>query len=126
VEFVIVAPLLILLCLTSVDFGRFAHAYIALGNAGRVGAEYGATHSYTTSTAAAWKQQIETAMRQDFSAVADIDPNQLVIQIDVANDSYGLTRATVTAQYPFRTVASWPGIPQPLNMQRTVVFRRFR
>jgi Flp pilus assembly protein TadG len=126
VEFVVVLPLLIVLCLTSVDFGRFAHAYIALGNAGRVGAEYGATRSYSPSTVTAWKQRVEDAMRQDFAAVADIDPNQLVIQIDVTNDAYDLHRTKITATYPFTTVVSWPSIPRPLNMQRTVVFRRFR
>jgi len=125
-EFVVVAPLLIVLCLMSVDFGRFAYAYIAVGNAGRVGAEYGATRSYSASTATTWRQNIETAMRQDFTAVADIDPAQLSIQIDVANDAYGLHRAAITARYPFRTVVAWPGIPQPLDLQRTVVFRRFR
>jgi Flp pilus assembly protein TadG len=126
VEFVVLLPLLIVLCLTSVDFGRFAHAYIALGNASRVGAEYAATRSYSPSTVTAWKQRVEDAMRQDFAAVADIDPSQLVIQIDVANDAYDLHRTKITATYPFATVVSWPSIPRPLDMQRTVVFRRFR
>src|SRR5262245_45298295 len=69
VEFVVALPLLIVLCLTSVDFGRFAHAYIALGNAGRAGAEYGATQSYSSSTATAWRLRVEDAVRQDFAAV---------------------------------------------------------
>jgi Flp pilus assembly protein TadG len=125
-EFVIVLPLLIVLCLTSVDFGRFAHAYIALGNAGRTGAEYGATHVYSPATANAWKLRVEDAARQDFTAIADIDPQQLAIEIDVADDAYGLHRTTLTTTYPFQSVVAWPAIPRPLDMQRTIVFRRFR
>jgi Flp pilus assembly protein TadG len=125
-EFIVVLPLLIVLCLTSVDFGRFAHAYIALGNAGRTAAEYGATHAYSPSTANAWKLRVEDAARQDFAAIADIDPAELDIQIDVADDAYGLYRATLTTTYPFQTIVAWPAIPRPLDMQRTIVFRRFR
>ncbi len=36
-------PLLVTLCLTSVDFGRYIYAAIALDNAVRISAEYGAT-----------------------------------------------------------------------------------
>jgi Flp pilus assembly protein TadG len=125
-EFVVALPLIIMLCLTSVDFGRFAHAYIALGNAGRTGAEYGATQAYSPSTASAWRSRVEDAVRQDFTAIADIDPSQLEIDIDVENDAYGLHRATLTATYPFQTVVAWPTIPRPLDMQRTIAFRRFR
>jgi Flp pilus assembly protein TadG len=125
-EFVVVLPLLIVLCLTSVDFGRFAHAYIALGNAGRTGAEYGATHSYSPSTASAWKSRVEDAVRQDFSAIADIDPAQLQVDIEISTDAYGLHRTTLTTTYPFQTVVAWPVIPRPLDMQRTIAFRRFR
>jgi len=125
-EFVIVLPLLIVLCLTSVDFGRFAYAYLALGNASRVGAEVGATRGYSNAAAADWQQQVETAMREDFSAVGGLDPEELVIAIDVTNDAYNLHRVTITATYPFSTVTAWPAIPRPLDMQRTVSFRRFR
>ena len=125
-EFVVALPLLIVLCLTSVDFGRFAHAYIALGNAGRTGAEYGATQPYSPSTASAWRARVEDAVRQDFTAIADITPADLQIEIDVENDAYGLHRATLTATYPFQTVVAWPAIPRPVNIERTIAFRRFR
>lgn len=125
-EFVILLPLLIALCLTSVDFGRFAYAYLALGNAGRVGAEFGATRRYEAATANAWEQQVQAAIREDFAEVGGLDPDQLDIQIEVADDAYGLSRVSITAACPFATVVSWPGIPRPLTMERTIVFRRFR
>jgi hypothetical protein len=119
-------PLLILLSLTSVDFGRFACAYIALGNADRVGAEYAATRSYSVATAASWERQVSAAIREDFAAAGMLDPDDLVVETDVASDDYGLHRVEITARYPFATVVSWPGIPRPLNLERTIVFRRFR
>jgi Flp pilus assembly protein TadG len=125
-EFAIVLPLLIVLCLTSVDFGRFAYAYIALGNAGRVGAECGATRNYSAASAATWQQLVEDAIREDFTAVAGLDPSHLLTQVDVAEDAYELNRITITVTYPFVTVVAWPTIPQPLEMRRTVMFRRFR
>jgi len=125
-EFAIALPLLIVLCLTSVDFGRFAYAYIALGNAGRVGAERGATRPYSTATAEVWQQQVSDATREDFAASSDLDVGQLSIQADAVQDAYGLHRGEITVSYPFTTVVSWPGIPRPLPMERTIVFRRFR
>jgi Flp pilus assembly protein TadG len=125
-EFVIVLPLLIVLCLASTDFGRFAYAYIALGNAGRAGAEYGATRSYSPASASVWQQQVEASIHDDFAPVAGLDPSQLETQISVASDSYGLNRYEITAAYPFVTVVSWPMIPRPLEMRRTIAYRRFR
>jgi hypothetical protein len=125
-ELAICLPLLILLCLTSVDFGRFAYAYLALGNAGRVGAEVGATRSYSAAGAADWQQAVEAAIREDFSTAGGLDPAQLVVAVDVARDSYGLDRITITTMYPFTTVANWPAVPRPLDIERTVTFRRFR
>jgi Flp pilus assembly protein TadG len=125
-ELAILLPLLILLALVGVDFGRFAYAHIALGNAARVGAEVGAARRYDASTAAAWQARIESAIAEEFTAVGGIDPANLAVQIDVADDSYELHRATVTANYSFSTVVAWPAIPRPLVLERVVSIRRFR
>jgi Flp pilus assembly protein TadG len=125
-EFVVLLPLLIVLCLTSVDFGRFAYAYLALGNAGRTAAEVGATQSYSVGSQLAWRQQVEAALREDFSTTGGLDPDKLVMDANVEPDASGLDYITVTATYPYATLVFWPGIPQPLDMTRSVTFRRFR
>jgi hypothetical protein len=117
---------LVLLCLTSVDFGRFAAAYIALGNATRVGAEYGATHPYSPQSPGEDLAEIEAAVRSELAGASYLDPQALEIEIVVEPDDYQLHRVEVTASYPFHTVVAWPSIPQPIDMRRTVVFRRFR
>lgn len=125
-ELAVVLPLLIVLALASVDFGRFAYAHIALGNAARVGAEVGAARPYDTSSSAAWQARVEQAIDEEFTAVGGIEPANLDVQIDVADDAYGLHRVTVTADYSFWTVVAWPAIPRPLVLQRSVSMRRFR
>ena len=52
VELAVVLPVLLLLALGCVDLGRAAALNIALSNAARVGAEYGATHRFTSYTLA--------------------------------------------------------------------------
>jgi hypothetical protein len=119
-------PLLIALCLTSIDFGRFAYAYIALENAARVGGEYGATHSYSANNASSWQQKVEASMAADFGTAGGLDSSRLSTAVDVHNDDYGLLRIAITVRYPFTTIVSWPGMPRPLDLQRSIAFRRFR
>jgi Flp pilus assembly protein TadG len=126
VELMMALPLLILLCVTSVDFARFAYALLALNNAARVGAEVGATRSYSESNAEAWRQQIENAALEEFSDVGGLDPSKLHVAIEVTSDDYDLHRVTVSTTYSFRTVFQWPTIPRPLDMNAMIVFRRFR
>jgi Flp pilus assembly protein TadG len=125
-EFAIVLPLLIVLCLTSVDFGRCCYALIALGNAARVGSEYSATHRYDAASSETWRSNLEYAMCEEFAAIGGLDPDDLTVDIQVEIEDYQLHRGSITARYPFSTVVSWPMIPRPLELERTVVMRRFR
>lgn len=43
-EFALVAPILLLIVLLAIDFGRLFFAYVAITNAARVGANYAAVH----------------------------------------------------------------------------------
>lgn len=125
-ELAILLPLLVVLALAAVDFGRFAYADIALGNAARVGAEVGAARRYDESTSAAWQARVSASIEEDFIAVGGLEPELLSVQIEVADDAYDLHRVTITATYPFSTVVAWPTIPRPLPLERTVAIRRFR
>lgn len=46
VEFAIVLPLVLLIVLSAVDFGRAFYSWVALNNATRIGADYAAAHPY--------------------------------------------------------------------------------
>ena len=125
-EFAVLLPLIITLCLVAVDLGRFAYASIAIGNAARVGAEWGATHRYDVATDSAWRSNLEDAIEAEFPAVADLDPAQLDTAITITSDSYSLQRIDVTAQYSWNTLITWPMIPRPLLLQHKTVMRRYR
>src|SRR5438034_6510408 len=54
VELAILLPVLVLIVLGCIDFGRFAYNYIAVTNAARAGAAYGMMNNYTSSTLSNW------------------------------------------------------------------------
>lgn len=125
-EFAVLLPLLIVLGLVAIDLGRYAFVNIALSNATRVGAEWGATHRYDAATDAQWRSQLETAIRGEFVAAADIDPTQLDTEVTLAADSYSLPRVQVAAEYPWNTIITWPLIPRPLILRQATIMRRYR
>jgi Flp pilus assembly protein TadG len=125
-EMAVLLPLLIVLCLAAVDLGRYAFVSIALGNGSRVGAEWGATHRYDVANDAAWRANLDEAVRAEFTAEADIDPELLATEITVTADSYSLPRIEVRAEYPWNTIVTWPMIPRPLLLEHTTVIRRYR
>jgi Flp pilus assembly protein TadG len=125
-EFAFILPLLIALCLAAVDFGRYAFVMIGVGNAARVGAEWGATHRFDSATMAEWENRLKSAIADEFQPVADVDPNLLSTTVDVHDDSYGLKRIEVQAEYPFNTLITWPMIPRPLMLKQKAVMRRYR
>jgi len=63
VEFALVLPVLLLVLLFAIDFGRLFGAVVSLNNAARIGASYAAAHPY------AWDaigSQIDIAQRADY------------------------------------------------------------
>jgi Flp pilus assembly protein TadG len=65
----IVLPLVLLLACACVDFGRVIQAYLAVSNAARSGAEYGAMHGFTPYTRSAWETQIRRAIEDELQSL---------------------------------------------------------
>jgi Flp pilus assembly protein TadG len=118
VEFAFVAPILVLIVFGCVDFGRFAHTAVALANAARAGASYGAFHYYDQNNPAPWTTGCQNAAIQEMSDF-NIGPNNVTAEADRYAALY--YRAKVTVQYQFNTVVSWPQFPNQITMQQTVV-----
>ena len=57
VELAVVLPVLMLLVLGCVDFGRFSHVHTTVTNAARAGGEFAGTHPTTPATYALWEQR---------------------------------------------------------------------
>jgi Flp pilus assembly protein TadG len=104
----VLLPVLVTIVLGCVDFGRFAFNYIAVTNAARAGAAYGAMNNYTTSTYSAWTAGITTAAQNEISQqVGSSNVGNLTVNIAPSTDANGLKRVKVTTSYPFTTIVSW-------------------
>jgi Flp pilus assembly protein TadG len=129
-ELAVVLPVLVLIALGCVDFGRFAYRYIAIQNAARTGAEYGTMNPYTTTTKAAWKTRVTAVTQAELADSAGTVPPGVAVDVpdaDLVPESSGLRRVRVGVTYTgFTTLVSWPGIPSNPTMRSTVVMRAIR
>jgi Flp pilus assembly protein TadG len=125
-ELALVLPLLMTIVLGCVDFGRIAYAYIAVANASRVGAEYGATHKFTPYTQSSWASRLRQGVADEMAHVTAFDPAKLQTTISTTTDAYGLVRVTIDVEYPFAVIVPWPGMPQTVSLWRRTSMREIR
>src|SRR6266852_5013673 len=121
VEFALILPVLMLLLLGCIDFGRFPHSYIAVTNAARAGAGFGSVNPYTTATDKEWNAAIKSAVVDEMTKLNGFDSTQLVVPSTKPQNG----NVTVTVKYPFQTVVDWsliwPGLPNSVTMQQVAV-----
>jgi len=131
VELALILPLLVLIVLGAVDFGRFANTYIAVTNACRAGASYGVMNNYTTSTYSTWTANITQAAKDEMTQqVGSGNIGNLTVTVATSTETGGIKRVQVTAAYPFTTVVNWRwtglGLPSSLTVQRRIEMRLIR
>jgi Flp pilus assembly protein TadG len=115
VEFALVVPLLITIALGCVDFGRFAHAYIAATNAARAGAAFGSCHTFTSTSRTIWEEGIQSAVNTEMAPT--LEPEE--VQITVLDEG-GHRRVEVDVRVRFVTVIAWPTLPDQVLLRRAV------
>lgn len=126
VEFALAIPVLMLLAIGCCDMGRALADYVAVSNAARVGAEYGATHAYTTYTYGSWRNIVTQRAQQEMQGSSGIDPTQLAVTVSTVPESGNLYLVTVTVTYPFNMITAWPGLPSQFNLSHSVTMQRYR
>lgn len=133
VELGLLLPLLMLILLGTIDFGRFAHSYIAVTNASRAGAGFAAMNPFTNASKPSWDAKIRQTVLDELRQVIDADPDVADTDVQVTalrtfetGQSTSLWYVDVTVTMPFETLVSWPGIPNTLNLARRVRFRGVR
>lgn len=127
VEFALILPVLVTIVLAAIDFGRFAHAHMAVTNSARVGAGFGAMHPFTTGTQALWTSMIRDAVRKEMQGLVNYNDTQLVMSTpQVTTDSDGQKRVRIEVKYPFNTIVNWPLLPHTFLMTRAVEMRFIR
>jgi len=133
VEFALLLPLLLLIVLGTVDFGRFAHAYIAVTNASRAGAGFAAMNPFTNASKPSWDAKLRAVVLAELRQVIDVDPavDDADVQVTAlrtfeSGQSASLWYVDVTVVMPYETLIAWPGIPSNVDLTRRVRFRGIR
>ncbi len=116
VEFAIIAPVLLILILGAIDYGRVYFAYVSVTNGARNGAHFASDGPDN----AADLDGIRTSVIGDTSELLDISPTNPAVAVGTGTDSQGRLYADVTVDYTFSTIFPWPGLPSSFDVQRTV------
>jgi Flp pilus assembly protein TadG len=126
VEFALALPVLMLLAIGTVDFGRIPYYHEVVANAARTGAETGATKQFTALSRATWETGIRNAVSREMQNIPNFDNSKLAIALTAVPNSDGLARITVEVTYPFETAVAWPGIPATVQLRKRVEVLQFR
>jgi Flp pilus assembly protein TadG len=116
VEFALIAPVLIILMLGAIDFGRVYFAHVSVTNAARNGADYAATGPAAAVNTAG----IRGAAVADTTNLLNSSPTNPLVSVATGTDSQGHLYADVTVRYTFTTIFPWPGLPNAFTVARTV------
>jgi Flp pilus assembly protein TadG len=113
VELAILLPLLCFLFVVTVDFARVFYYSLTIANCARNGALY-------ASDPVAAAMSPYTSVQQ--AALADA--TNLTPTPTVTSSSSGSGYVEVTVTYQFRTITHYPGVPETVNLTRTVRMRQ--
>ncbi|MBS0204983.1 MAG: pilus assembly protein [Planctomycetes bacterium] len=126
VELAIALPVLFLITFICIDFGSSAGAYLVLSNAARAGADYGATHRFTSDSAAAWEARMIRAIQQEMANAKRYAPGQLQTSISTSNNGDGTIQVIVDLRYTYQTIVSWTAIPATIPLHSRIEMRQYQ
>lgn len=121
VEFALLAPVLLILMLGVIDFGRVYFAYVSVTNGARNGAHFASQ----STGAAADIDGIRAAAVGDTSDLLNTSATNPDVSVATGTDSQGRLYADVTMIYTFSSIFPWPGLPSSIDVDRTVRARVF-
>jgi Flp pilus assembly protein TadG len=116
VEFAVILPVLLLLVMGAVDFGRAYFAYVSVTNGARNGAQYASQSPVAAEDADA----IREAVLADTSDLLNTSETNPEVSITTGTDGRGGLYADVTVSYTYGTIFPWPGLPGSIDLARTV------
>ena len=117
------APVLIILMLGVIDFGRVYFAYVSVTNGARTGADYAAANcnpSCEQDDLAGIRDAV-VAETTELLSTSSTNPD-VSVSIGYSLGS-GNSHVDVTVSYTFTTIFPWPGLPNSMNVERTVTAR---
>jgi hypothetical protein len=113
-ELAVVLTLLLFICLAACDFGRAFYNSIILNNCATNGAMYG---SNATLAAQMPYTSVSAAALGDWPTSLSPQPT---VSSTTGTDSNGTNYIDVTVSQSFPTIISYPLIPNPVNLSRTI------
>jgi Flp pilus assembly protein TadG len=113
VELAVLLPLLVFLFVIAVDFARIFYYSVTLTNCARAGALYASDP--TTNAESAFTSTQAAALAD----ATNLSPAPTVTSANGV-DAAGRPYVEVTAAYTFRTITGFPGVPNQVNLTRTV------
>jgi hypothetical protein len=134
VELAFILPVLTIFFLGCLDFGRFAHSYIAVINASRAGAAFGSMNPYPNApgnppsqpnaTYIQWQKDIRQAVVDEMSQLSGFQSSNLTVTTTGISEGNGLWRVKVDVSYPFNMVINWQGILDTFNLPSSFTLRQ--
>jgi Flp pilus assembly protein TadG len=126
VEFAILLPFLAFVFVVAVDYSRIFYYSLTIENCARNGAVFGSQTLNTSS----WQNSGGTIASVTDATVADgakLDPPLTASNVTVSGpntkDADGNSIVSVTVKYQFNTLTKYPGIPNAVNLVRSVQMR---
>jgi len=115
VELAILLPLLVFLFVIGVDYARLFYYSLTVANCARNGALYGCDPTGATTSP---YSSIEQACLADAGSLSPAP----TVSYNYASDTSG-NYVEVTVTYEFHTITNYPGVPNTVNIARTVRMR---
>ena len=133
VEMALMTPILLLVLLGTIDFGRNMYSALAVSQAAGAGAAYGAQSNGTTSDYSGMEAAATAAGRDLGSGISATAtryckcPGNIVVDCITGNcaSGYGAPQVyvQVVATATFQTLFTYPGIPSTIPISRTAIKR---
>ena len=118
VELALVLPFLAFLAVIGIDFARLFHTSVILGNCARNGALY---ESDAYNKAESPYPTVREAALADAPELKNPSPT---VTTDSGVDPTGQAYVAVTVTHHFRTIVSYPLVPDSVQLSRTVRMNR--
>jgi Flp pilus assembly protein TadG len=123
VELAIALPILLAVLGGTLDLCRFGYYFIALGHAVGSGARYATNHPFSGATQAWWQEKVRQVVRDEMSGVSNFNPTDFAMPAPTYSAAYSQNVKVVRleASYTFRTVVSWPLLPNVMVARRVLL-----
>jgi Flp pilus assembly protein TadG len=123
VELAIALPLLLAILGGTLDLCRFGYYFIALGHAVGSGARYATNHPFSGTTQAWWQEKVRQVVTDEMSGVSNFSLADFSMPAPTYSAAYSQNVKVVRleASYTFRTVVSWPLLPNVMVARRVLL-----